>query len=88
MRPTSALFSCLAPCGINGIYCGAVTFGSSSCDRDRYAELDKKGLVTILEGHPCHEVNTEAVKKRVMDRKEAFIARQRAKGTELPRVSD
>ena len=60
-------------------YFGAVTFGESSYEDDRYAELKEMGLLLEVKDHPNQDITTELVKERLLERREAFQLRQQAK---------
>lgn len=61
------------------VYFGAVTFGKSSHEDDRYGELKEMGLLLEVKNHPYQDITTELVRKRLLERREAFQLRQQAK---------
>jgi len=72
-------FSLLHTPGVSLIYFGAVTFGESSHEDNRYAELREMGLLLEVKDHPYQDITTELVRKRLLERREAFQLRQQAK---------
>lgn len=79
LNPTAAFLDILHPPGISALYHGPVTFTHSSGDTDRYASLKDTGLLVEVANHPYKDVTTEAIRQRVLDKREAFESRQRAK---------
>ena len=78
-RPTWKFFSLLHPSGISSMYFGAVTFGGSPHKDERYAELKEMGLLSEVKNHSYQDITTEVIRERLLENREAFQLRQRAK---------
>ena len=61
------------------MYFGAVTFGGSPNKDERYAELKEMGLLSEVKNHSYQDITTEVIRERLLENREAFQLRQRAK---------
>ena len=85
-RPTMQYFVFLHPLEVSLVDYGAVAFGESTREDDRYAELKEMGLLREVTDRPLKDLTAEMAKERVLERREAFQLRQQIKrSNQLPK---